>query len=70
MCAPFPTRTPAHPELVLLSHAHAQTANTTAVSIALPTIGEDLNISESKLQWILSAFSLSSVSARALSASR
>ncbi|KAI0706606.1 efflux transporter [Earliella scabrosa] len=37
------------------------TANTTAVSIALPTIGEDLNISESKLQWILSAFSLSSI---------
>ncbi|KAI1786595.1 efflux transporter [Ganoderma leucocontextum] len=35
-------------------------ANTSAVSIALPTIGRDLNIIESKLQWIVSAYSLSS----------
>ena len=37
-------------------------ANMTAVSISLPTIGRDLNIIESKLQWIVSAYSLSSVS--------
>ncbi|KAI0688684.1 hypothetical protein C8T65DRAFT_834829 [Cerioporus squamosus] len=36
------------------------TANTTAVFISLPTIGEDLNISESNLQWIISAYALSS----------
>ncbi|KAI1786590.1 efflux transporter [Ganoderma leucocontextum] len=36
------------------------TANATAVSISLPTIGRDLNIIESKLQWIISAYSLSS----------
>ena len=40
----------------------SQTANTTAVFISLPTIGEDLNIEETKLQWIVSAYSLSSVS--------
>ncbi|KAH9937920.1 efflux transporter [Epithele typhae] len=34
--------------------------NTTVVSIALPTIGKDLNIVESKLQWMVSAFALSS----------
>ena len=42
----------------------SQTANTTAVFISLPTIGEDLNIEETKLQWIISAYSLSSVSPR------
>ncbi|KAF7789732.1 hypothetical protein EIP86_000678 [Pleurotus ostreatoroseus] len=36
------------------------TANSTAAGIALPTIGRDLNIVEYKLQWIVSAFSLSS----------
>ncbi|KAM5544030.1 hypothetical protein V8D89_002216 [Ganoderma adspersum] len=36
------------------------TANMTAVSISLPTIGRDLDIPESKLQWIISAYSLSS----------
>ena len=30
-------------------------------SIALPTIGRDLNIVEYKLQWIVSAYALSSV---------
>ncbi|KAH9926528.1 efflux transporter [Amylocystis lapponica] len=35
-------------------------ANNTAVSIALPTIGVQLNIPEYRLQWILSAYSLSS----------
>ncbi|KAI1790080.1 efflux transporter [Ganoderma leucocontextum] len=35
-------------------------ANMTAVSISLPTIGSDLNIIESMLQWIVSAYSLSS----------
>ncbi|KAI0781757.1 major facilitator superfamily domain-containing protein [Abortiporus biennis] len=35
------------------------TANSTAVSIALPTIGRDLNIIEYKLQWMVSAYSLS-----------
>ena len=34
----------------------------TAVSISLPTIGRDLDIPESKLQWLISAYSLSSVS--------
>ncbi|TBU27560.1 MFS general substrate transporter [Dichomitus squalens] len=36
------------------------TANSTAVSLSLPTIGRDLNIAESNLQWIISAYSLSS----------
>ncbi|KAI0788398.1 efflux transporter [Fomes fomentarius] len=36
------------------------TANTTAVFIALPTIGADLNIIDSNLQWIISGYSLSS----------
>ncbi|KAI0668012.1 efflux transporter [Trametes maxima] len=36
------------------------TANNTAVAISLPTIGRELNIVESKLQWIISAYSLSS----------
>ena len=41
---------------------HLQTSNMTAVSISLPTIGRDLDIPESKLQWLISAYSLSSVS--------
>ncbi|KAK7691163.1 hypothetical protein QCA50_006266 [Cerrena zonata] len=36
------------------------TANSTAISIALPTIGRDLGIVENKLQWLVSAYSLSS----------
>ncbi|KAI0346203.1 MFS general substrate transporter [Trametopsis cervina] len=36
------------------------TSSATAASIALPTIGRDLHIKEEKLQWIISAFSLSS----------
>ncbi|KAI0364249.1 efflux transporter [Pilatotrama ljubarskyi] len=36
------------------------TANATAVGISLPTIGRELNIVEYKLQWIISAYSLSS----------
>ncbi|EJF56000.1 efflux transporter [Dichomitus squalens LYAD-421 SS1] len=36
------------------------TANLGAAAISLPTIGRDLNISEAKLQWIISAYSLSS----------
>ncbi|EKM57838.1 uncharacterized protein PHACADRAFT_251711 [Phanerochaete carnosa HHB-10118-sp] len=36
------------------------TAGSSATSIALPTIGQKLNIVEYKLQWILSAYSLSS----------
>ncbi|KAK7691166.1 hypothetical protein QCA50_006269 [Cerrena zonata] len=36
------------------------TANATSVSIALPTIGRDLHILEYKLQWLVSAYSLSS----------
>ncbi|KAI0956385.1 hypothetical protein AcV7_006804 [Taiwanofungus camphoratus] len=35
-------------------------ANNTAVAISLPTIGRDLNIPEYRLQWIISAYSLSS----------
>ena len=36
--------------------------NMTAVSISLLTISRDLDIPESKLQWLISAYSLSSVS--------
>ncbi|KAG2340747.1 MFS general substrate transporter [Suillus weaverae] len=36
------------------------TANTSSVSISLPTIEKDLNITEAELQWIISAYSLSS----------
>ncbi|GBE89981.1 efflux transporter [Sparassis crispa] len=36
------------------------TFNVTALAIALPTIGRDLNIPEYRLQWIISAYSLSS----------
>ncbi|KII86695.1 hypothetical protein PLICRDRAFT_55610 [Plicaturopsis crispa FD-325 SS-3] len=35
-------------------------ANNTSVSIALPTIQRDLQIDEAKLQWLVSAYSLSS----------
>ncbi|EGN99471.1 hypothetical protein SERLA73DRAFT_182421 [Serpula lacrymans var. lacrymans S7.3] len=35
-------------------------SNSTAVSISLPTIGRDLGIEEYKLQWLISAYSLSS----------
>ncbi|KAF8331587.1 efflux transporter [Amanita rubescens] len=36
------------------------TSNTTSVSIALPTIGRELNISPPRLQWLVSAYALSS----------
>ncbi|TFK34264.1 major facilitator superfamily domain-containing protein [Crucibulum laeve] len=36
------------------------TSNSTSVSIALPTIGRELNLDESELQWIISAYPLSS----------
>ncbi|KAG2031738.1 major facilitator superfamily domain-containing protein [Suillus americanus] len=36
------------------------TANTSSVSISLPTIERDLNITEVQLQWLVSAYSLSS----------
>lgn len=35
-------------------------SNVTSVSIALPTIGKDLNIPEQRLQWLVSAYSLTS----------
>ncbi|KAF8992537.1 major facilitator superfamily domain-containing protein [Cyathus striatus] len=35
-------------------------ANNTAASISLPTIGHELGVEESELQWLLSAYSLSS----------
>lgn len=38
-----------------------QSSNATAVSIALPRIGASLHIEEAKLQWLVSAYSLSSV---------
>ncbi|KAL0945380.1 hypothetical protein HGRIS_000876 [Hohenbuehelia grisea] len=38
----------------------SQISNTTAPSIALPTIGRELNIPEAQLQWIVSAYSLTS----------
>ncbi|KAG1736563.1 major facilitator superfamily domain-containing protein [Suillus lakei] len=37
-----------------------QTSNTTSVSISLPTIGQDIGIQEDQLQWLVSAYSLSS----------
>jgi len=45
-----------------------QTANSTSVSIALPTIEREMNLEPAQLQWIMSAYPLSSVSkGRALS---
>jgi len=41
-----------------------QISNSTAVSIALPTIGSQFNADPLLLQWIVSAYSLSSVSQR------
>ncbi|OAX31939.1 MFS general substrate transporter [Rhizopogon vinicolor AM-OR11-026] len=35
-------------------------SNTTSVSISLPTIGKDIDIQEDQLQWLASAYSLSS----------
>ncbi|KAJ8480720.1 hypothetical protein ONZ45_g15560 [Pleurotus djamor] len=35
-------------------------SNSTAPSIALPTIGRELSIPENQLQWIISAYSLTS----------
>lgn len=35
-------------------------ANTTAVAIALPTIGSDLEIQQDQLQWLTNAYALSS----------
>ncbi|KAK0463275.1 efflux transporter [Desarmillaria tabescens] len=35
-------------------------SNTTSVSISLPSIGEDLDIEEAQLQWLVSAYALSS----------
>lgn len=49
-----------------LTPTKLQTASATAASIALPTIGRDLNIEEYKLQWIVSAYTLSSVRLRRL----
>lgn len=37
-----------------------QTASNTSVSIALPSIGKDLSIEENQLQWLVSAFALTS----------
>lgn len=36
-------------------------ASATSVSVFLPVIGDDLGIPENRLQWLVSAFSLSSV---------
>ena len=38
-----------------------QTANATAVSIALPTIGIELGIEEDQLQWLVSSYSITAV---------
>jgi len=38
-----------------------QIANATAVSIALPTIQKEMNLEPAQLQWIMSAYPLSSV---------
>lgn len=39
-----------------------QIANSTAVSIALPTIQKEMNLEPAQLQWIMAAYPLSSVS--------
>ena len=54
VCAPF----------VLARHTDVHTAQTslnTAVAIALPTMGKDLGIPNYRLQWVISAYTLSSV---------
>ena len=38
----------------------AQISNTMAVSIALPTIGDELGIQQDQLQWVTNAYALSS----------
>lgn len=38
-----------------------QTYNTSSVAIALPSIGADLHIPEARLQWLVSAYTLSAV---------
>lgn len=45
-----------------IAHLFFQSSNNTSIAIALPTIGRDLNIQEAQLQWLISAYSLSSVS--------
>ena len=44
-------------------HFHEQLANIFVAAISLPTIGRDLDITEANLQWLVSAYSLSSVRA-------
>jgi len=39
-----------------------QVANSTSVSISLPTIGRELNVPQANLFWLVSAYPLSSVS--------
>lgn len=39
-----------------------QTSNATSVSISLPLIGKAIDIQENQLQWLISAYSLTSVS--------
>jgi len=39
-----------------------QIANSTSVSIALPTIEKEMNLEPAQLQWVMSAYPLSSVS--------
>ena len=41
-----------------------QVATNNGVTIALPSIGKELDFDESKLQWLVSAYSLSSVCPR------
>ena len=41
-----------------------QVATNNGVTIALPSIGKELDFDESKLQWLVSAYSLSSVRRR------
>ena len=59
VCAPF----------VLARHTDVHTAQTslnTAVAIALPTMGKDLGIPNYRLQWVISAYTLSSVCTHSL----
>ncbi|TDL21101.1 MFS general substrate transporter [Rickenella mellea] len=58
-----PTRSTAKSVCLVLTTTCAMILNvssSTAVTIALPAIGRDLNVQEDQLQWIVSAFSLSS----------
>lgn len=52
------------PLFMLILNNVLQIASGTSASIALPSIGRDFGVPEDNLQWVVSAFSLSSVRPR------